>query len=106
MAAAKIKCNDEVIVLSGKDKGKKGKVKRVFYNKGRVVVTGINLVKKHQKPIPNKNQPGGIIEKEASVDLSNIAIFNVALNKADRIGFKIQNGKKIRIFKSNGDTVK
>ncbi|URJ26564.1 50S ribosomal protein L24 [Blochmannia endosymbiont of Camponotus modoc] len=106
MAAAKIKRNDEVIVLSGKDKGKKGKVKCVFYDKGRAIVTGINLVKKHQKPIPNKNQPGGIIEKEASLDLSNIAIFNPTLNKADRVGFTIQNGKKIRIFKSNRDIVK
>ncbi|URJ30252.1 50S ribosomal protein L24 [Blochmannia endosymbiont of Camponotus sp.] len=106
MAAAKIKRNDEVIILSGKDKGKKGKVKHIFYDKGRAIVTGINLIKKHQKPNPNKNQPGGIIEKEASVDLSNIAIFNTTLNKADRVGFKIKNGKKIRIFKSNGDIVK
>ncbi|URJ23047.1 50S ribosomal protein L24 [Blochmannia endosymbiont of Camponotus sp. C-003] len=106
MAAAKIKRNDEVIILNGKDKGKRGKVKYVFYNKGKVIVTGINLVKKHQKPIPNKNQPGGIIKKEASIDLSNIAIFNSTLNKADRVGFTIQNGKKIRIFKSNGDIVK
>ncbi|WP_159714567.1 50S ribosomal protein L24 [Blochmannia endosymbiont of Camponotus nipponensis] len=106
MAAAKIKRNDEVIVLSGKDKGKKGKVKRVFPDQGKAIIAGVNLVKKHQKPIPNKNQPGGIIEKEASVDLSNIAIFNTALNKADRVGFKIKNGKKIRIFKSTGDIVK
>lgn len=106
MSSTKIKKNDEVIVLSGKDKGKRGKIKFVCSNKKRAIVTGINLMKKHQKPVPDKNQIGGIIEKEASIDLSNLAIFNVSLNKADRIGFKVKNGKKIRIFKSTGDVVK
>lgn len=106
MASAKIKRNDEVIVLSGKDKGKRGRVKCVYPDKRRAVVIGININKKHQKPIPDKNQLGGVIEKEASIDLSNLAIFNTLLNKADRIGFKLHDGKKIRIFKSNGKAVK
>ncbi|URJ25279.1 50S ribosomal protein L24 [Candidatus Blochmannia ocreatus (nom. nud.)] len=106
MAAAKIKCNDEVIVLSGKDKGKRGKVKKIIYNKGKAIVIGINLIKKHQKPIPNKHQTGGILEKEAPITLSNLAVFNPALNKADKIKFTIRHGKKIRIFKSTGDIVK
>lgn len=101
MSSAKIKKNDEVIVLSGKDKGKRGRVTCVLSNKRKAVVIGINLVKKHQKPIPDKNQVGGIVEKEAYIDLSNLAIFNVALNKADHVGFIIKNGKKIRIFKSD-----
>lgn len=105
MTSAKIKCNDEVIVLHGKDKGKRGKIKCIYSNKRKAIVTGINLVKKHQKPIPNKNQLGGVIEKEASIDLSNLAVFNISLNRADRIGFKIKNGKKIRIFKSSGKAV-
>lgn len=105
MASAKIKKNDEVIVLSGKDKGKRGRVKFIVSDKRKAVVVGINLVKKHQKPIPDKNQIGGIIEKEAYIDLSNLAVFNVTLNKADRVGFIIKNGKKIRVFKSNGKVV-
>lgn len=106
MVSAKIKCNDEVIVLNGKDKGKRGRIKSICVNKKKAIVIGINLVKKHQKPNPDKNQIGGVIEKEAPIDLSNLAVFNVSLNKADRIGFKIENGKKIRIFKSSGKLVK
>lgn len=106
MVTHRIRFNDEVIVLSGKDKGKRGKVKLICTKSNRVVVSGINWVKKHQKPIPDKNQPGGIIKKEASIDLSNVAIFNPVLNKADRVVFKIKNGKKIRIFKSNGNVIK
>lgn len=105
MASAKIKRNDEVIVLSGKDKGKRGRVKCIYPDKRRAIVIGVNLIKKHQKPIPDKNQLGGVIEKEASIDLSNLAVFNISLNRADRIGFKWQNGKKIRIFKSSGKLV-
>ncbi|CAD83717.1 50S ribosomal subunit protein L24 [Candidatus Blochmanniella floridana] len=106
MSANKIRCHDEVVVLTGKDKGKIGRVKFLCLSKKTVIVSGINVVKKHQKPVPNKNQPGGIIEKEAFIHLSNVAIFNAALNKADRVGFKIKNGKKIRIFKSNGNLIK
>lgn len=103
--AAKIRRDDEVIVLTGKDKGKRGKVKNVL-STGKAIVEGINLVKKHQKPVPATNQPGGIVEQEAAIQLSNVAIFNGASNKADRVGFKIEDGKKVRIFKSNGETIK
>lgn len=106
MSASKIRCNDEVIMLTGKDKGKRGKVKLVFSDKNRALISGINFIKKHQKPIPDKNQPGGVFKKEASVDLSNIAIFNPVLHKADRVIFKIKNGKKVRVFKSNGNIIK
>ncbi|CAL1329130.1 50S ribosomal protein L24 [Candidatus Providencia siddallii] len=102
--AAKIRFNDEVIILTGKDKGKRGKVIKVFSNK--IIVKGINLVKKHQKPIPSANKPGGIIEKESTISISNVAIFNKTSNKADRIGFKFENGKKVRFFKSNNETIK
>ncbi|BAE75542.1 50S ribosomal protein L24 [Sodalis glossinidius str. 'morsitans'] len=103
--AAKIRRDDEVIVLTGKDKGKRGKVKNVL-SSGKAIVEGINLIKKHQKPVPAMNQPGGIVEKEAAIDLSNLAIFNAAASKADRVGFKIEDGKKVRVFKSNGETIK
>lgn len=102
---AKIKRDDEVVVLAGRDRGKRGKVLKVRTD-GRLVVSGVNMVKKHQKPNPNLGVPGGIIEKEAPLDASNVAIFNPGTKKADRVGFKIQDdGKKIRIFKSNGEAV-
>ncbi|MBE1273313.1 MULTISPECIES: 50S ribosomal protein L24 [Enterovibrio] len=103
--AAKIRREDEVIVLTGKDKGKKGKVSKVLTT-GKVIVEGINLVKKHQKPVPALGQQGGIIEKEAAVDVSNVAIYNAATGKADRVGFRFEDGKKVRFFKSNGETIK
>ncbi|MGO2010778.1 50S ribosomal protein L24 [Pseudoalteromonas sp.] len=103
--AAKIRRDDEVIVLAGKDKGKRGKVLSVATESGRVFVEGINLIKKHQKPVPQMNQPGGVVEKEASIDVSNVAIFNSETSKADRVGFKIEDGKKLRIFKSTGKTI-
>ncbi|WMY95861.1 MAG: 50S ribosomal protein L24 [Arsenophonus sp.] len=107
--AAKIRCNDEVIILVGKDKGKRGKVKKILFSKkssNKLIVEGINLVKKHQKPVPSLNQPGGIVEKEAKIDISNVAIFNSILGKADRIGFRIENNKKVRFFKSNNEIIK
>lgn len=103
--AAKIRRDDEVIVLAGKDKGKRGKVLSVVTESSRVFVEGVNLIKKYQKPVPQLNQPGGIVEKEASVDVSNVAIFNQETGKADRVGFKIEDGKKVRIFKSTGKTI-
>ncbi|SNC58355.1 50S ribosomal protein L24 [Sodalis endosymbiont of Henestaris halophilus] len=102
--AAKIRRNDEVVVLTGKDKGKRGKVKSVL-STGKAIVEGINLVKKHQKPVPAIKRLGGIIEREATIDLSNLAIFNTITNKADRVGFKIEDRKKVRVFKSNGETI-
>ena len=103
--AAKIKRDDEVVVLAGKDKGKRGKVLSVLTEKDRVVVEGVNLIKKHQKPNPALNQAGGIIEKEASIHISNVAIFNPATEKADRVGFKIEDGKKVRVFKSSDEII-
>ncbi len=105
MAMLKIKRDDEVIVIAGKDKGKRGKVLKVLDN-DRVLVSGVQMIKKHQKPNPQLGVPGGIVEKEAPIQVSNVAIFNSATNKADRVGFKIlEDNKKIRIFKSNGEAV-
>ncbi|MDD1796303.1 50S ribosomal protein L24 [Enterovibrio makurazakiensis] len=103
--AAKIRREDEIIVLVGKDKGKKGKVSKVLTT-GKVIVEGINLVKKHQKPVPAMGVQGGIVEKEAALDVSNVAIYNAATGKADRVGFRFEDGKKVRFFKSNGETIK
>lgn len=101
----KIKRDDEVVVIAGRDKGKRGKVVRVMAD-DRLVVSGINMIKKHQKPNPQMQVPGGIIEKEAPIQASNVAIFNAATQKADRVGFKVlEDGKKIRVFKSSGEAV-
>jgi len=101
----KIKRDDEIIVIAGRDKGKRGKVVRVLAE-DRIIVSGINMIKKHQKPNPQAGVAGGIIEKEASMHSSNVAIYNSATKKADRIGFKVlENGDKVRIFKSNGEAV-
>ena len=101
----KIRREDEVIVIAGKDKGKRGKVNRVLSD-GRLIVAGVNMVKKHQKPNPYLGQPGGIVEKEAGIQASNVAIFNSNTGKADRVGFKVlEDGKKVRIFKSTGEQV-
>ncbi|MCB1667730.1 MAG: 50S ribosomal protein L24 [Porticoccaceae bacterium] len=101
----KIKRDDEIVVIAGRDKGKRGKVLRV-QDDGRLLVSGVNMVKKHQKPNPNMGVPGGIIEKEAPIQASNVAIFNASANKADRVGFKVlEGGKKVRVFKSSGEAV-
>lgn len=100
----KIKTEDEVVVLTGKDKGKRGKVQRIV-DENRVLVSGINIIKKHQKPNPQMGVAGGIVEKEAPIQISNVAIFNSATNKADRVGFKVEGDKKVRIFKSNGEAI-
>ena len=101
----KIRRDDEVIVIAGKDKGKHGKVMRVLSD-NCLIVDGVQMVKKHQKPNPQVEQPGGIIEREAPIQVSNVAIFNSSAQKADRVGFKLLNdGKKIRIFKSSGEAV-
>ena len=102
----KIRKSDEVIVLTGKDKGKRGKVTKVLVQQGKVIVEGINVVKKHQKPVPALGTAGGIVSKEAPIDASNVAIFNPVSGKADRIGFRFEEGKKVRFFKSNGELVK
>lgn len=96
----KIKRNDEVIVIAGKDKGTRGTVKRVLKD-NRLVVSGINMIKRHTRPNPYANQPGGIIEREAPIHASNVAIFNKETGKADRVGFKVlEDGSKVRIYKS------
>jgi len=103
--ARKIRRDDEIVVLAGKDKGKQGKVLKVITGKDRVIVEGVNLIKKHQKPNPQLNVPGGIVEKEASIHVSNVAIVNPQTGKADRVGFRFEEGKKVRIFKSNGEQI-
>ena len=101
----KIKCDDEVIVIAGKDNGKRGKVNRVAKD-GRLIVYGVNMIKRHTKPNPMLGTPGGIVEKEAPIQASNVAIYNPTTNKADRVGFKVlEDGKKVRVFKSNDELV-
>ena len=100
----KIKSDDEVIILAGKDKGKRGKVRRVL-DDNRVVVSGINMVKKHTKPNPQAGVAGGIVKNESPIQISNVAIFNPNTNKADRVGFKVDGDRKIRIFKSSGEEI-
>ena len=102
--AAKILKNDEVIVIAGKDAGKQGKVTKVTAD-GKLFVEGVNLIKKHQKPNPQLGVAGGIIEKEAALDASNVALFNPATSKADRVGFRFEDGKKVRFFKSTNELV-
>jgi len=102
---AKIRRNDEVVVTAGKDKGKRGKVMRVL-DSGRVIVSGVNMIKRHTKANPQMGTAGGIQEKEASLDISNIALVNPATGKADRVGYKIlEDNTKVRVFRSNGEVV-
>jgi large subunit ribosomal protein L24 len=103
--AAKIKRDDEVIVIAGKDKGKTGKVSQVLAN-GKVIIDGVNVQKKHKKPNPQAGVTGGIIEQNAPIEVSNVAIYNSATSKADRVGFRLEDGKKVRFFKSNNELVK
>ncbi|BBF87963.1 50S ribosomal protein L24 [Aquitalea magnusonii] len=100
----KIRKGDEVVVITGKDKGKRGTVLRVLDEK--LVVEGVNVAKKHQKPNPVRGVAGGIVEKVMPVDASNVAIFNPASQKADRVGFKtLEDGRKVRVFKSSGEVI-
>jgi len=102
---SKIKKGDDVIVLCGKDKGKRGSVLRVLDN-DKVIVEGINTVKRHTKPNPNAGVSGGIVDKDLPVDVSNVALFNPVTKKADRVGYKfLEDGKKVRYFKSNNEVV-
>lgn len=101
----KIKKDDEVIVIAGRDKGKRGSVTRVMDN-DRLYVSGVNIIKRHTKGNPQAGQPGGIIEKEAPIHISNVAIFNTRASKADRVGVKVlEDGKKVRVFKSDGEQI-
>lgn len=100
----KIKKGDDVVVIAGRDKGKRGKVQSIAGD--RITVDGINIIKKHQKPVPSKNIEGGIFEKPASLHLSNVAILNLATNAPDRIGFRLlEDGVKVRIYKSTKEVV-
>lgn len=102
----KIRKGDEVIVLAGRDKGKRGKV-ALRKDDTRVVVEGVNTVKKHTKPNPVKGTTGGIVEKSMPIHQSNVAIFNAATGKADRVGIKLlTDGKRVRVYKSSGEEIK
>ena len=102
----KIRKGDQVIVLAGRDKGKRGKV-ALRKNDERLIVEGVNVVKKHTKPNPLKGTTGGVIDKSMPIHQSNLAIFNAATGKADRVGIKLlADGKKVRVYKSNGEEIK
>jgi large subunit ribosomal protein L24 len=102
----KIRKGDDVIVLAGRDKGKRGKV-MLRSDDSRLVVEGVNVVKKHAKPNPMKGEAGGIVEKTMPIHQSNVAIFNAAAGKADRVGIKLQaDGKHVRVYKSSGEEIK
>jgi len=101
----KIKKGDNVVVIAGRDKGKRGDVTAIV-NAERVLVAGVNQVKRHTRPNPMQNQPGGIVTKEMPIHVSNVAIWNPITKKADRIGFRtLQDGRKVRFFKSNGEVI-
>jgi large subunit ribosomal protein L24 len=101
----KIRTGDEVVVLTGKDRGRRGTVLRRV-DAERVVVEGVNRVKKHVRPNPMKGEVGGIVEKEMPIHVSNVALFNPATQKGDRVGVKsLEDGQKVRVFKSNGEVV-
>jgi large subunit ribosomal protein L24 len=101
----KIKQGDDVVVIAGKDKGRRGTVLRV-YSDDRVVVENVNVAKKHQRPNPNAGVPGGIIDKEMPIDVSNVMIYNPATKRGDRVGIRqLEDGRKVRFFKSNGEVL-
>ena len=101
----KIKKGDNVIVIAGRDKGKRGDVSRVV-DAEHVIVAGINQVKKHQRPNPMKGEQGGIVAKDMPIHVSNVALWNPVTKKADRVGFRtLEDGRKVRFFKSNGELV-
>lgn len=101
----RIRKDDEVIVIAGKDKGRRGKVVRMV-DDDRVIVSGINMIKRHTKPNPARGVAGGIVEREAALHLSNVLLFNPATNKGDRVGFRLlKDGRKVRYFKSNKEVV-
>jgi large subunit ribosomal protein L24 len=100
----RIRKGDQVLVITGKNKGQKGEVVRVVGD--RLLVSNINLIKRHTKPNPQANQPGGIVEREAPIHISNVMLFNPATGKGDRVGFKVlEDGRKLRVFRSSGEAV-
>jgi len=101
----RIRKGDEVVVIAGKDKGKRGNVMSVMQD-GRVVVSDVNMAKRHTKPNPNRGVPGGIVEKEMPVDASNVMLYNPQTSKGDRVGFRtLEDGRKVRFFKSTSEVV-
>jgi len=101
----KIKVGDDVMVIAGKDRGKRGAVLKVLGDE-RLVVENVNMAKKHQKPNPNRGVPAGIVDKEMPLHISNVGLYNPAKGAADRVGFKILgDGRKVRVFKSDGEVV-
>ena len=101
---AKLKRDDEVIVIAGKDKGKRGTVRRII-DRDRVVVSGVNIIKKHTKPNPQAGVAGGIVEQEAPIQVSNLAVYNAKAGKGERVGYRVEDGTKVRVFKPSGDLV-
>jgi large subunit ribosomal protein L24 len=101
----RIRKDDEVVVIAGKDKGRRGKIVRVM-DEERLIVAGVNLVKRHTKPNPARNVAGGIVEREAAIHISNVMLFNPLTKKGDRVGFRVlEDGRKVRFFKSNNEVV-
>ena len=102
----RIRKDDEVVVITGKDKGRRGKVMRVVEDGERVIVAGVNMVKRHTKPNPARNVAGGIVEREAAIHISNVMLFNPLTKKGDRVGFRVlEDGRKVRFFKANNEVV-
>ncbi|MFA5940991.1 MAG: 50S ribosomal protein L24 [Sinimarinibacterium sp.] len=104
----KIRKGDEIVVITGKDKGRRGKVSQILAN-GKVLVEGVNVAKKHQKPNPNAGVAGGVVEKEMPLDISNVMLWNAKTSKGDRVGIRIEGEgekrRKVRVFKSNQELV-
>ena len=102
----KIRVGDQVIVIAGKDKGKQGSITKILSN-GRCYVSGVQIIKRHTKPNPNAGVAGGVVEKEASIDMSNISIYNSSTKKADKVSIKsLEDGTKVRVFRSSGKEIK
>tara|TARA_X000000368_G_scaffold81175_1_gene61017 strand:- start:24 stop:338 length:315 start_codon:yes stop_codon:yes gene_type:complete len=102
----KIRTGDQVIVTAGKDKGKQGSITKILSN-GRCYVSGVQIIKRHTKPNPNAGIAGGVVEKEASIDMSNISIYNSSTKKADKVSIKsLEDGTKVRVFRSSGKEIK
>ena len=100
----KIRREDQVIVIAGRDKGKRGEVVRVLDN-DRLVVSGVNMVKKHQRANPQQNRQGGIVDQEAPIHVSNVAIYNEESDRRDRVGIRVEEGRRVRYFKSDGSRI-
>ena len=102
----KIRTGDQVIVIAGKDRGKQGSITKILSN-GRCYVSGVQIIKRHTKPNPNAGIAGGVVEKEASIDMSNISIYNSSTKKADKVSIKsLEDGTKVRVFRSSGKEIK